>query len=76
MDALRWLKANNPKYYGEINISEEQANLLPEDDVPEELLAIIRQSTDRGLVDQEADGYVPHEDGGMRMIVKVCDEPY
>lgn len=56
--ALQWLKANNKKYYGNITISEEVINMLPEDDVPVELLSIIRQSHDVGIVDQESAGYV------------------
>ena len=62
--ALTWLKENNPKYYGDINISADELNQLPEDDVPDEILGVIRQSTDEGLVDQESSGYVRTEDTG------------
>lgn len=60
--ALAWLKENNPKYYGDIVISTDELNRLPEDDVPDEILGVIRQSTDEGLVDQESSGYVRTED--------------
>lgn len=60
--ALQWLKANNMKYYGNVTISEEAINLLPEDDVPVKILSIIRQSHDTGIVDQERAGYVPEHD--------------
>jgi len=63
--ALAWLKENNPKYYGDIVISADELNQLPEDDVPDEILGVIRQSTDEGLVDQESSGYVRAEDIGM-----------
>lgn len=63
--ALAWLKENNPKYYGDIVISTDELDRLPEDDVPDEILGVIRQSTDEGLADQESSGYVRTEDIGM-----------
>ncbi|GJF00154.1 hypothetical protein PsYK624_164330 [Phanerochaete sordida] len=59
--ALLWLKANNPKYYGDIDISEERLQALPEDDVPEEITAVVRQSTDLSVIDEESAGYVPQD---------------
>jgi hypothetical protein len=38
---LQWLKANNPKYYGDITIDEAAIDQLPEDDIPVELLSIV-----------------------------------
>lgn len=61
-EALRWLKYNNSKYYGDIVIDGSRIQSLPDDDVPDELLGIMRQSTDEGLVEQESAGYVPTED--------------
>jgi hypothetical protein len=58
-DALSWLKKNNPKYYGDIEISASHIQDLPGDDVPDEIISIIRQSTDVGIINQESDGYVP-----------------
>ncbi|KAK6974457.1 hypothetical protein R3P38DRAFT_3239546 [Favolaschia claudopus] len=61
-DALRWLKENNPKYYGDIRIDMTRVAALPEDDVPLEITSIVRQSTDTGIVDQESDGYTVNHD--------------
>ena len=41
VEALRWLKVNNPKYYGDIKISTARIQDLPENDVPEEILGLI-----------------------------------
>ncbi|KAF9778455.1 hypothetical protein BJ322DRAFT_1114276 [Thelephora terrestris] len=62
--ALVWLKENNPKYYSDIVIGDRELDQLLEDDVPDEVLGVIRQSTDEGLVDQESSGYVRTEDIG------------
>lgn len=70
--ALAWLKENNPKYYGDIVISAEELNQLPEDDVPDEILGVVRQSVDEGLVDQESSGYVRTEDAGMLEGCVLC----
>ncbi|EMD37981.1 hypothetical protein CERSUDRAFT_72611 [Gelatoporia subvermispora B] len=58
-DALCWLKENNPKYYGDIEISTQRIQGLPEDSVPDEILQTVRQSMDTGIVLRESDGYVP-----------------
>lgn len=63
--ALGWLRVNNPKYYGEVVISQQQLDRLPEDDVPEEILGVIRQLNDPGVVDQESSGYVCTEEIGL-----------
>ena len=60
-DTLLWLKENNPKYYGDIQISDSHLEELPEDNVPEEIMSIIRQSDDVGMVEQESMGYVPQD---------------
>lgn len=57
--ALQWLKDNNPKYYGNIAIDHGRLASLPEDDIPVELLSIVRQSTDVQVIDQENAGYAP-----------------
>lgn len=62
--ALNWLKVNNPKYYGEVVISQHQLDQLPEDSVPDEILAVIRQSNDTTLVDQESSGYTRASETG------------
>jgi len=61
-NALQWLKVNNPKYYHDIEISPTRINTLPEDDVPEEITDIIRQSEDLGVLEEEDDSYVPPDD--------------
>ncbi|KIJ13524.1 hypothetical protein PAXINDRAFT_13640 [Paxillus involutus ATCC 200175] len=61
-EALQWLKEHNAKYYGNIEISVSRIESLPEDDVPQEITSIIRQSDDVGIVDQESEGYVPVDD--------------
>ena len=58
-EALCWLKANNHKYYSNIEIDPEHLHRLPEDDVPIEILSVIHQSNDTRLIDQESTGYVP-----------------
>ena len=63
--ALKWLKTNNPKYYGDVVINQQQLDQLPEDDVPDEILGLIRQSDDMGLVDQESSGYVRTDEIGL-----------
>jgi hypothetical protein len=74
-DALIWLKANNPKYYGEIDIDEGILGMLPEDDVPEELYDVVRQSEDVGVVEEERAGYVnePDEEEGECHAKKLND---
>jgi hypothetical protein len=58
--ALVWLKKNNP-HFAHIQIDEARLQSLPEDDVPEEILDIVRQNTDVGVIDDEKSGYVPSE---------------
>ncbi|KAM6496781.1 hypothetical protein JOM56_007254 [Amanita muscaria] len=59
--ALQWLKEHNPKYYGDIDINSDRLGLLPDDDIPDEILSVVRQSSDVDIVDQEGAGYVPSE---------------
>jgi hypothetical protein len=61
LEALRWLKTHNPKYYGDVVIDDTRIGLLPDDDVPIELLSVIRQSTDVDVVMQESAGYVEED---------------
>ena len=66
LEALLWLKANNKTYYGDINIDDERLRSLPEDDIPAELLDIVRQSEDIGIVEEESAGYVNNDADGER----------
>jgi hypothetical protein len=61
-NALVWLKENNPKYYGSIDVSVTRLLSLPEDDIPPELVSIIRHSTDVGALEDEGSGYVPNHE--------------
>ncbi|KAG9015584.1 hypothetical protein FRB94_000189 [Tulasnella sp. JGI-2019a] len=56
--ALVWLKQNNPHYHN-MEISDERLEAIPEDDVPEAILANVRQDEDPDAVERERDGYVP-----------------
>ncbi len=59
--ALRVLQRQH-RHYENVTISEERLRALPEDDVPEELLQVIRQSPDGDIALQEHGGYVPEDD--------------
>ncbi|KAF8274858.1 hypothetical protein EI94DRAFT_1695495 [Lactarius quietus] len=59
--ALRWLKEHNPLYRN-IVISAERLCTLPEDAIPEDLLAIAKHSVDNELLAQENDNYMPEHD--------------
>lgn len=71
LEALRWLKMNNPKYYRDIEISPTQINTLPEDDMPEEITAIIRQSDDVGVLEEENNTYVHLDDKKGQSIIQI-----
>lgn len=60
--ALLWLKAHNPKYYGALEINAAQLEALPEDDVPDEIMSIVRHSEHDEVLDVEGAGYVPDDD--------------
>ena len=69
-DALLWLKLHNP-IYADIRIDESQLALLPEDDMPNELLAIVRHERDDDLAEKEGDSYL----FGENMIRGDDEEP-
>jgi hypothetical protein len=54
-----WLKTNNPRYYRDIKISEENLVSLPEDDVPSQIIDRVRLETDDSCLNAENDSYVP-----------------
>jgi hypothetical protein len=60
--ALEWLKDNNP-LFSNITISASRLEDLPEDDIPFELLATTKLSTDVEKLYAEHEGYVPTQDG-------------
>lgn len=66
-EALIWLKAHNPHYH-DISLNDDALAALPEDDVPFELYATIRQEENSMLAEREGAGYVPDdvdEEGGQ-----------
>ena len=56
-DALVWLHDHNP-IYGDIYIDHVRLEELPEDDVPHELLSVVRQEENDELADMERETYV------------------
>ena len=60
--ALVWLKTHNPKYYENIIIDVQSMSQLLENNICLEIAAVIRQTEDEGLIDQESSGYVPLSD--------------
>jgi hypothetical protein len=73
-DALVWLREHNPKYFGQITISDERLSTLPEDAVPDIILETIRQEEDTDQDERDRSGYVPVHDDGMRDITpRECD---
>ena len=50
-EALQWLKIHNTEYHGDIEIDADRICQLPDDDMPDEILGVVQQSTNTGLVD-------------------------
>lgn len=68
--ALQWLKANN-ELYEDIEISNEALQILPEDGVPEEILANVRQEESDTLAERERETYVPRDATDDEIRVRV-----
>ncbi|KAJ7226546.1 hypothetical protein B0H12DRAFT_1030459 [Mycena haematopus] len=58
--ALAWLIRNN-RHFQSYKLDEARLLGLPEDDVPQEILSIVRINEDDGVVEEEEGGYVPQE---------------
>ncbi|KAG8764488.1 hypothetical protein FRC12_008073 [Ceratobasidium sp. 428] len=58
-DALLWLKNNNQKYYGDIDIQSSRLEELPPNGVPEVITINIRYEEDDTMIGAELGGYVP-----------------
>ncbi|KIL54765.1 hypothetical protein M378DRAFT_1051766 [Amanita muscaria Koide BX008] len=56
--ALRWLIKNNP-LYAKFQLDEVRLGKMPEDGVPIEILAVVRQETDAAVLVEEGESYVP-----------------
>lgn len=63
-EAPSWLKTNNKRYYGNIEISVARLNQLPDNDVPVEILANIRQEHSGGMAEREMTWYRGDTDEG------------
>ncbi|KAF8313902.1 uncharacterized protein EI90DRAFT_2948963 [Cantharellus anzutake] len=61
--ALQWLIANNPLYAG-FEVDMDIVSSLPEDDVPLEILAAVRQEVDVSLLNRENDSYTANDESG------------
>jgi hypothetical protein len=75
VSALKWLRENNTKYYGDIVIDESRLDMMPEDGVPQEIMVNIRHVDDVATVIAETDGYVPmydEDDDEDRVILNQC----
>lgn len=62
-DALRWLKANN-EMYKDVRISQEALRILPEDGIPDAILANVCHEESESLARQESATYVPGDELG------------
>ncbi|KAF8313745.1 uncharacterized protein EI90DRAFT_3022553 [Cantharellus anzutake] len=58
LEALAWLIQNNKYFLGYV-IDEEVVTSLPEDNVPVEIIASIRQETQMDILEKESDACVP-----------------
>lgn len=63
-EALVWLKQNNP-IYRDIIISDEMIALLPEDDIPRQILETTKYSSDTSAFERERSGYVVSDDDDL-----------
>ncbi|KIL68346.1 hypothetical protein M378DRAFT_21881 [Amanita muscaria Koide BX008] len=59
--ALFWLKKENP-LYANIDISHQNLDALPDDDVPLELTVTAQVTNDIGATEKEQNGYVPFDE--------------
>ena len=62
-EALVWLRRNNP-IYADIQIDEGCIASLPEDGVPDELLAIVRCDENEDVAEKEKESYISTDVGG------------
>lgn len=62
-DALSWLQNHNP-IYADIQIDNNRLEQLPEDDMPEELLTVVRHEMDDEVAESERASYVNSDNMG------------
>ena len=56
-EALTWLQGNNP-LYADIHVDRRRLEELPDDDVPNELLSVVRVGDDEELIEKEWESYL------------------
>jgi hypothetical protein len=56
-EALLWLKENN-SLYEDISIDDKRLQMLPEDGIPDEISALIRQETEEDVAEKESGGFM------------------
>ncbi|KAG6379573.1 hypothetical protein JVT61DRAFT_10077 [Boletus reticuloceps] len=61
-DALVFLKENNP-FYEHVQISEDNLSLLPDNGVPVQLIAVVKELPNDTVINDEGSGYVLDEEG-------------
>jgi hypothetical protein len=61
------LKKNN-KVYQDIALDDERLLMLPEDGIPEEILAVVRHEKDDDVVERECETYIPSASNDVSMI--------
>ena len=59
-EALMWLKRNNP-IYSNINVDQRRLGELPDDDIPYELLSVLREGMDEEAIERERESYMNPE---------------
>ena len=69
--ALDWLKENNP-FYEHLTISAERLDALPKDDIPKEIVNLVKFSDDTRPLAEEQDGYVPSTQTTSMTVQRTC----
>lgn len=65
-EALQWLQSHNPKYYGDIEITQARLLSLPEDDIPLEILSTIQHESSGDVAELESSSYSSLEERDER----------
>ena len=52
-----WLKQKNP-IYGDINVDRHQLEELPENNIPKELLSVVKEGDDEESLEKERESYL------------------
>jgi len=68
-EALMWLKEYNHIYH-DVVICPERLSKLPEDDIPLEILGVVRHEANDEIVEKEREGYVIPDDSNGELYMK------